>query len=100
MPAGHSSARAVGPLAVLVEYAAPLLSDNGVLVAWKGRRDADEERAGDAAAAQLGLAALPVLAVEPYAGSRNRHLHVYRKVGPTPPGFPRRPGMAAKRPLA
>ena len=27
-------------------------------------------------------------------------LLVLRKIGPTPPGFPRRPGMAKKRPLA
>jgi hypothetical protein len=27
-------------------------------------------------------------------------LVVVPKVAPTPPGFPRRPGMAAKRPLA
>ena len=33
------TARAVAPLAVLVEYAAPLLASGGVLVAWKGRRD-------------------------------------------------------------
>jgi hypothetical protein len=25
---------------------------------------------------------------------------VLRKLGPTPPGFPRRPGVAKKRPLA
>jgi 16S rRNA (guanine527-N7)-methyltransferase len=34
-----------------------------------------------------------------YAGSRNRHIHSYEKIAPTPPGFPRRPGMAKKRPL-
>ncbi len=39
------TARALAPLAVLVEYASPLLADQGVLVAWKGARDADEERA-------------------------------------------------------
>ena len=38
------TARAVASLAVLVEYAAPLLRPGGVLVAWKGARDADEER--------------------------------------------------------
>ena len=31
--------------------------------------------------------------------SENRHLHVFRKISPTPAGFPRRPGMARKRPL-
>jgi 16S rRNA (guanine527-N7)-methyltransferase len=93
------TARAVGSLPVLVEYAAPLLGDKGVLVAWKGGRDAAEERSGAAAGDLLGLEAAGVTAVEPYPGSRNRHLHLYRKVRSTPAGFPRRPGMAAKRPL-
>jgi 16S rRNA (guanine527-N7)-methyltransferase len=92
-------ARALAPLAVLVEYAAPLLRDDGVLVAWKGARDAGEERAGEAAAELVGMAGEEVLEVKPFASARDRHLHVYRKVAPTPSGFPRRPGMAAKRPL-
>ena len=37
--------------------------------------------------------------VVPFEGAENRHLHVFEKVGPTPEGFPRRPGMARKRPL-
>ena len=40
------TARAVGPLALLVEYAAPLLRVDGVLVAWKGAVDAREEADG------------------------------------------------------
>ena len=94
------TARALGPLVVLVEYAAPLLAHGGVVICWKGARDGDEEAAGAEAAARTGLAPDAVLEVEPYRGSRNRHLHVYRKTGPTPPEFPRRPGMATKRPLA
>jgi 16S rRNA (guanine527-N7)-methyltransferase len=93
------TARAVGSLAVLVEYASPLLLPGGVLVAWKGSRDPEEEEAGGAAADRAGMAPKAVLRVEPYRGSRNRHLHVYLKTGPTPPGLPRRPGVAAKRPL-
>jgi 16S rRNA (guanine527-N7)-methyltransferase len=94
------TARAVGPLAVLVEYAAPLLRSGGVLVAWKGARDATEERAGAVAARKVGMAVKEVVPVRPYPASENRHLHVYRKVARTPPEFPRRPGMARKRPLA
>ena len=94
------TARAVGSLAVLVEYAAPLLRPDGVLVAWKGARDEAEEAAGANAAEQTGMAVEAVLPVRPYPDSENRHLHVYRKTAPTPAGFPRRPGMARKRPLA
>ena len=93
------TARAVAPLNVLVEYAAPLLRPGGSLVAWKGRRDPGEEADGDAAAAQLGLSAAEVVRVRPFPAARDRHLYLYLKVGPTPNGYPRRPGMASKRPL-
>lgn len=93
------TARALAPLAVIAEYAAPLLRDGGLLVAWKGRRDGGEECDAAAAAEQLGLAVEEVRAVAPYDGAEHRHLHLLRKVAPTPPRFPRRPGMARKRPL-
>ena len=94
------TARAVGPLALLVEYAAPLLRADGVLVAWKGTRDPAEEGAGAVAAEKVGMALKEVAPVRPYPASENRHLHVFRKIAPTPPEFPRRAGMARKRPLA
>jgi 16S rRNA (guanine527-N7)-methyltransferase len=93
------TARALAPLPVLAEYAAPLLRLGGVLVAWKGARSRDEEERGDAAAAELGLAPAGVLPVRPFAGARDRHLHVFEKVAPTPERFPRRAGIALKRPL-
>jgi 16S rRNA (guanine527-N7)-methyltransferase len=93
------TARALAPLAVLAEYAAPLLVEGGALVAWKGRRDAGEERAGAAAAAELGLEPAEPLRVQPFPAAGERHLHVFTKVAPTPPRYPRRPGMARKRPL-
>ena len=94
------TARALAPLAVLVEYAAPLLAMGGHLVAWKGTRDATEEADALAAGAATGLAARTVLAVPARPGADHRHLHVYAKVGETPARFPRRPGMARKRPLS
>jgi len=94
------TARAVASLAVLVEYAAPLLRVGGQLVAWKGARDGDEERGGEAAGRVVGLSPERVVQVEPFPGAHSRHLHVYVKTGPTPDRFPRRPGMARKRPLA
>jgi 16S rRNA (guanine527-N7)-methyltransferase len=93
------TARALAPLGVIAEYAAPLLSEGGVLVAWKGRRDPEEERVGAAAAAELGLTVEAVRGVLPYTDAEHRHLHVLRKLAPTPTRFPRRPGMARKRPL-
>jgi 16S rRNA (guanine527-N7)-methyltransferase len=93
------TARAVGRLATLAELASPLLKPGGTLVAWKGRRDADEEAELHRAAQRLGMQPLEILAVGPYAGSRHRHLHVIQKSGPTPEGLPRRPGVAKKRPF-
>ena len=93
------TARALAALPVLCEYAAPLLREGGALVAWKGAVGEGEEADGLHAAARLGMEREQVRAVEPYPGSERRTLHVFRKVAPTPPGYPRRPGMAAKRPL-
>jgi 16S rRNA (guanine527-N7)-methyltransferase len=94
------TARALASLPVLLEYAAPLLRDGGVLVAWKGTRSAAEE--ADALAAAEALAMSPPAALAVPAGTvRNaneRHLYVSSKVGPTPPRYPRRAGMARKRP--
>jgi len=99
--AGHDlvTARALAPLNVLVEYAAPLLAEGGALVAWKGRRDPLEEADAAAAAAVLGLEVGAVVRVQPFPAARDRHLYLYLKVRPTPNGYPRRPGIASKRPL-
>jgi 16S rRNA (guanine527-N7)-methyltransferase len=94
------TARALGPLPLILEYAAPLLSRAGVAVAWKGARDREEEVRAVRAAELLNMAPVGVLPARPFPGARQRHLHVFRKLGPTPPRFPRRPGVAAKRPLA
>lgn len=93
-------ARALAAQAVVVEYAAPLLRVGGTLLDWRGRRDGVQELAGERAAARLGLERVEIRHVEPYAAARDHHLHLYRKVRATPEGFPRRPGMAQKRPLA
>lgn len=93
------TARALAPLPVLVEYAAPLLALGGTLVAWKGGRDPGEESDGVVAAAATGLALTEIVPVRPWSGAERLHLHLYLKVGQTPNRYPRRPGMASKRPL-
>lgn len=92
------TARAMAELPVLVEYAAPILRDDGVLLAWKGRREESEANDGAAAADIVGMSAPTWRRVQPYPGVE-RHLVASRKIAPTPAGFPRRPGMARKRPL-
>ncbi len=93
------TARAVGSLPTLAELASPLLRDGGHLLAWKGRRDRAEEVALAGASSLLAIEPVEVRWVRPYPGSRDRHVHLLRKNGPTPEGLPRRPGMAAKRPF-
>jgi 16S rRNA (guanine527-N7)-methyltransferase len=93
------TARALAALPVLCEYAAPILADQGVLVAWKGEVPDDEVEDGRIAAAEVGLESVEIRPVAPYPGVGVRTLHVFRKVAPTPAKFPRRAGMAVKRPL-
>jgi 16S rRNA (guanine527-N7)-methyltransferase len=92
-------ARALAPLSVLVEYAAPLLEPGGALLAWKGRREPAEEADGAAAADALGMSAPQAISVDPFPQARDRHLYLSSKVSATPGHYPRRPGMARKRPI-
>jgi 16S rRNA (guanine527-N7)-methyltransferase len=92
-------ARAVAPQPVVLEYAAPLLRVGGVLVDWRARRDSAEEAASLQAAAELGLERLQIQRVQPFVAARDRHLHTFLKSGETPARFPRRAGLARKRPL-
>jgi 16S rRNA (guanine527-N7)-methyltransferase len=94
-----ATARALAPLPVVVEYAAPLLARGGTLVVWRGRRDPAAEEAAARAAAEVGLEPAGIVPVQPYPTSQDRHLHLMSKVTETPARFPRRPGMALKRPL-
>ena len=92
------TARAVARLATLAELASPLLREGGTLVAWKGRRDPDEEAELARASEVLAMAPRKILEVGESAGYEHRHLHVVRKTGRTPENLPRRPGVAKKRP--
>jgi 16S rRNA (guanine527-N7)-methyltransferase len=92
-------ARALGPQPVVLEYAAPLLAPGGALVDWRGRRSPEQERAAARAAHELGLELQEIRHVLPYEQARDHHLHVFVKLAATPARFPRRPGIARKRPL-
>jgi 16S rRNA (guanine527-N7)-methyltransferase len=80
-------AKALAPPPVAAEWCLPLVREGGRVVLWVGP-SADEgavERVAARVAGEL---------VDSPPG-----FLVLRKTGPTPPGFPRRPGMARKRPL-
>lgn len=92
-------ARALAAQPVVLEYAAPLLEMGGVLVDWRGRRNIDDEADALCAAEQLGMRLLEIRRTDPYEGALDHHLHVFEKAAETPPRFPRRAGVARRRPL-
>lgn len=99
------TARALAPLAVLLEYASPLLrlgdaDDTGFLVAWKGETEGAELTAAEAAAPLLGMTIEKSIDSTPYPESKNRQFVLAKKVAQCPDRFPRRPGVAVRRPLA
>lgn len=85
---GVGVAKALAPPPVALEWVLPLVRPGGAAVLWLGP-DADlkelarvsEQLGGGAPENRFGLVVVP-------------------KIGPTPGGFPRRPGVARKRPLA
>jgi 16S rRNA (guanine527-N7)-methyltransferase len=85
---GVAVAKALAAPPVAAEWCLPLVRPGGAVVLWLGPA-ADVDRV--ARVSELLAAAPP----EDHGG-----LLVIRKLGPTPKGFPRRPGMARKRPLA
>ena len=91
--------RALGPLPVALELAAPFVRIGGSVVAWRGD-DADPagEAASMRAAALLGLEPTPAVVSRAFPGARRR-LQAFTKVSAAPSRFPRRPGRAVKRPL-
>jgi 16S rRNA (guanine527-N7)-methyltransferase len=92
-------ARALAPLAPLLELTLPFVRVGGLLVA--PRRGDDPAARGAASAASRLLGGGPLqdwpVAVEPLRDGRV--LTVVEKVGATPAAYPRRPGQPAKRPL-
>lgn len=95
------TARAVAPLAVLAEYCVPLMRVGGHVVAMKGRLAEDEMGPGRRAAEMLGAEVSQVVRVPLLSAihPKERSLVVLKKVTRTPVEYPRRPGMAKKRPL-
>jgi 16S rRNA (guanine527-N7)-methyltransferase len=87
------TAKALAPPAVALEWCLPLAAPGGAAILFSGPLDCDLA----AVARQLG-GGEPEL--HPVSGSRGRLLVLVPKLEPTPPGFPRKPGMARKRPLA
>jgi 16S rRNA (guanine527-N7)-methyltransferase len=86
--AGCALAKALAPPPVAAEWCLPLVRPGGSVVLWVGTsaRPAQVARAAERLGAEVE--------------ELREGFLVLRKLAPTPPGFPRRPGMARKRPLA
>jgi 16S rRNA (guanine527-N7)-methyltransferase len=85
---GVAIARALAPPPVAAEWCLPLVATGGAAVLLVGPT------------ADVSAVAIVSAQVGGGAPGRNRGVLVIPKVRPTPPGFPRRPGLARKRPLA
>ena len=85
---GVAVAKALAPPPVAAEWCLPLVRPGGAAILWVGPT-ADVQAVARVAERLAG-------------GPPEEHggLLVLPKLGPTPPGFPRRPGVARKRPLA
>jgi len=94
------TARAVAELPALVELAAPLLGDSGILVAMKARIDSSEASRGIEAAALVGLEHVRTRSVMLPGGGETRTVVTFRRARPSKVNLPRRVGLAQKRPLA
>ena len=85
---GVAVAKALAPPPVAAEWCLPLVEPGGAAVLYVGPT------------AQADRVALVAERLAAELEESPPGLLVLRKLGPTPPGFPRRPGVARKRPLA
>ena len=81
-------AKALAQPPVAAEWCLPLVEEGGAVILWVG------PSADPTAVARVAAQVAGVLEEAPPG------FLLIRKTGPTPAGFPRRPGVAKKRPLA
>lgn len=92
-------ARAVAPLATLLELCVPLVRPGGILAFAKGPDWEAEAQEAGSAASLLGVAQPRAIRLPTRVGYGPRVVVMYDKISPTPRRFPRRPGMPRTHPL-
>ena len=92
------TARAVAPLPVLLEYALPFLRLGGHLATTKGSDSVQEISDADRALEEMQGEIIATPVFNPPEG-RSQTIVIVRKVGDTPDRYPRRSGIASKRPI-
>ncbi len=93
------TARAVASLPVLCEYCLPLAKVGGVMLAPKKGDISQELQEAEKGARLVGGGRPMAHEVRLLGDDEVRVVVVVRKEGPTPPGYPRRVGLAKQRPL-
>jgi 16S rRNA (guanine527-N7)-methyltransferase len=92
-------ARAVARLPVLLEYTLPLVRAEGYALLMKGPEAEEEAQASARALDLLGGRLVDITPLALPLDMGRRSLVLVRKISPTPPRYPRRPGLPARRPL-
>lgn len=92
-------ARAVARMPVLLEYLLPLLRIGGTAIVQKGTNGQAETTRAQAAIDLLGGELVRVVPVDLLGLGERHFLIALKKLKPTPAKYPRRPGIAAKRPI-
>jgi 16S rRNA (guanine527-N7)-methyltransferase len=94
-----SIARAVADMRVLAEYLLPLVQMGGRMLAQKGESAPAEVHAAEGAIKILGGEVRQLIPVTLPGVVEERNLVVVDKIASTPPAYPRKAGIPAKKPL-
>ena len=95
----YAVAKALAPLSVVMEYAMPLLKINGLLFAPKGSESRKETNTVQNASKELVCEIIDIIEFPDDLTKNNQAIIVIKKLNKTPNRFPRKPGIAIKRPL-
>ncbi len=96
----RATIRAVGTVALCLEYALPFVKPGGEAVLYRGPEDAVLEDGQARVVSSLLGGGAPYTREHALPSGEKRRIIFVPKAGPTPPAYPRRTGVAAKRPLA
>jgi 16S rRNA (guanine527-N7)-methyltransferase len=92
-------ARAVANLPILVEFLLPLVHVGGSILAQKGESGPAEAHASEHAIRLLGGRLRQLIKINLPGVADERYLVIIDKIAATPPNYPRRIGVPAKKPL-
>ncbi len=95
----YAISRAVAPLNTIIEYSAPLLKDNGIIVAYKGSNYEEEIKTAKNALNLLNCSLMEVKQYKIEEIDSNRAVILIKKCGKIPPKYPRKQNKPRINPL-